>query len=603
MSGVFYPGLACVFTLRFDEVLLNGSIPAPGSAQSLAKRGSLIAGPPSKKADLLEGARDRLTKRLGVVPKTASLELPGYRQAPKFSLSFLWRDLPIDPRAVRALGVEIYVGAVDPGQFSRTMLFRSEFGRLAASLLEKPDNLMLVGVADSVTTDFGDKGSELVVEGRGLQGIFLDARIHEDSLKDLQVRQPIDDLVRELLSRAGLSAKVPVEADPPSEWPGGQIPGVATDEVVTRINKGAKGTDAKMPASGDSSSMHFWDAVVQFCYLVGAVPYFEGHTLRLRPATSLYERKKRAAAGTTPFRPNRPRSVRTSKGQEESFSIRRMVYGANLSRFRLERKTAGASKLPTVRVVCNDPDAAEGGQGQVLEAQWPEDTATNSQKASDVAPSGSESKQEKMTVPVYGIKSKVRLRQIARALYEEAARGELSGTASSKDLASLAGDNADADLLRLRPGDPVEFLVDASGLRTFPPVIADPNVLASKSPQEAASELAEQLGDRDLADILVGTARGQFQGLQDFFHVQTVKYSWDAGSGLAVDFDFQNYMEARFDASAVKQKSSSIDDVVAAISDALDTVDEKLKAKEPKKKPVGADEPPMPPWLRGRNGR
>lgn len=601
MSTVYYPGLAAVFTLRFDEVLLNGSIPTPDSAESLGKRGSLVASLPARKAELLTGARDRLTKRVGVVPRSASLELPGYRQAPKFSLSFLWKDLPIDPRAVRALGVEIYVGVVDPAQFSRTMLFRSEYGRLAASLLEKPENLMVAGVADEVTTDFADKGSELVIEGRGLQGLFLDARVHENSLKGLQVEQPIDDLVREVLSRAGLSAKVPVQADPPEEWPGGTIPGVATKDVVTRANRGADGAGANMPQKGDSSTMQFWDLVTQFCFLVGAVPYFEGHVLRLRPAQSLYERKRRAAAGQTPFRPNRPRSVRGVDGKDEQFAIRRMVYGRNLSRFRLSRKTAGASKLPTVRVVCNDPDAAEGGAGQVLEARWPEKTATDSEKATDVAPSGSQSKQEDMTVPVYGIKSIVRLRQIARALYEEVARGELSGSASTKDLASLSGGNEDADLLRLRPGEPVEFLVDATGLRTFPPIVSDANMLAAKSPKEAVAELAEQLGDRDLAEVLVGTARGQFQGLQDFFHVQTVKYSWDAASGIAVDFDFQNYVEARVDAAA--KPSQSLDDVVTALSDALDDAAEKLKAKEPKKAPVGKPEVPLPPWLAGRKGR
>lgn len=601
MSAVYYPGLAAVFTLRFDEVLLNGTIPPPDSAASLGKRGSLLAGPQSRKAELLNGARDRLTKRVGVVPKTASLELPGYRQAPKFSMSFLWKDLPIDPRAVRALGVEIYVGVVDGAQFGRTMLFRSEFGRLAATLLEKPENLMMAGVADEVTTDFGDKGSELVIEGRGLQGLFLDARVHERSLKDLQVEQPIDDLVREVLSRAGLSARVPVRADPPSEWPGGAIPGVATRDVVTRANRGADGAGASMPQKGDSSTMQFWDLVTQFCFLVGAVPYFEGHVLRIRPAQSLYERRRRAAAGQTPFQPNRPRAVRKADGKEEQFSIRRMVYGRNLNRFRLSRKTAGASKLPTVRVVCNDPDAERGGAGQVLEARWPEDSASDSQKASDVAPSGSQSKQEDMTVPVYGIKSLVRLRQIARALHEEVARGELTGSASTKDLASLGGDNADADLLRLRPGDPVEFLVDATGLRTFPPIVSDANGLAAKSPKEAAAELAAQLGDADLAEVLVGTSRGQFQGLQDFFHVQTVKYSWDSSAGIAVDFDFQNYVEARVDAAPAP--SRSIDDVVAALSDALDSAAEKAKAREPKRAAVGEQAPPVPPWLAGRRGR
>lgn len=548
MSGVYYPALAVRFTLRFDELLLTGSkTPPPKNVTMLAvdAKTSSFVGPASPKIALLSGAADRLSRAVGIVPKTCSFELPGYRQAPKFSMTLLWKDLPLDPRAVRALGVEIYVGAISSEDFSRSMLVKDRGGALGAKLLTVPENLLMVGTADTISTDFGERGSEISIEGRGLQGLFLDARIVPDTLKDLPVELPINELVVILLTRAGLSGKVPITCDPASTWPGGVIPHVASKDVVTRINKGKDGTKAASPTKGDSSTVLFWDIVTNFCFLVGAVPYFEGHTLRIRPAVSLYQRKALAKSGVTPFKNSKPRTVKTQVGSE-SFSLRRMVYGRNLLNFKMSRKLAGASKLPTIRVVCNDPDAAEGGKGQVLEAQWPPKEAASKQKTTNVAANGGESQQELMTVPVYGIKSQVRLEQIAHAMYEEIARGELSGSTSTKDLASLAGDNSDADLLRLRPGDPVEFLVDASGLRAYPPIISDANLMAAKSPEEATADLAERLGDRDLAELLVGTSRGQFQGLQDFFHVQTVKYSWDVSSGLAVDFDFQNYIEARY---------------------------------------------------------
>ena len=546
MSAVYYPGCAVVFTLRFDELLLNGKVPPPKNAQELATPGiNDIIGPPSPKIALLSGAADRLSKKVGVIPKTASFELPGYRQAPKFNMTLAWRDLPLDPRAVRALGVEIYVGSLSADQFSRNMLFKDSPG-LAASLLTSPDNLILAGTCDSIDTGFDEHGSVLTLEGRGLQGIFLDARIHNESLLDLPVVQPIGALVEALLARAGMGGKVPVEVEAATEWPGGKEPQVATQDVVTRVNKGRDGNKAEMPTKGDSSTILFWDLVVNFCFLVGAVPYFEGHTLRIRPAVNLYQRQAQAKLGKTPFLNSKPRTVRTDKGSEQ-FSLRRMVYGSNLLNFRLSRKLAGSSKLPTIRVVCNDPDAETPGKGQVLEAQWPPKDAEDKQKTSSVAPNGGESKEELMTIPVYGIKDITRLTQIAHALYEEICRNEISGSASTKDLASLGGGNGDTDLLRLRPGDPVEFLVDATGLRGFPPIVSDANLLASQSPEEATRLLAEQLGDRDLAALIVGTSRGQFQGLQDFFHVQTVKYGWAVESGIAVDFDFQNYVEARYE--------------------------------------------------------
>lgn len=580
MSEVYYPLVAVIFTMRFDELLLNGGIPKLVNAESLGKQGGASGGPPSEKPALLSGAKDRLSKKIGIIPRTASLELPGYRQAPKFNLAMAWRDLPLDPRAVRALGVEIYVGTVKSDAFARTMLFKDDYSKVVKELTDNPDNLMLAGVTDTINTSFNEKGSELTLEGRGLQGIFLDARVHPESLKDLKVDQDIESLIDTLLSRCGLSNKIPVKADPADQWPNKQLPKVAAADFISRVNKGRDGNKTHATPKGDNSTMSFWDIATWYCYLVGAVPYFEGHTLRIRPAVNLYKVQQ---SDKTPFKDGKKRSEK--KGGKE-FSIRRMVYGRNLASFNLSRKTAGASKLPTVRVVCVNPDAGRG-KDKLLEVRYPADSADDKQKATDVSPDGSQSKQELMTVPVHGITSKVRLGEIAQALYEEIARGEISGTASTKDLASLGGDNEDADLLHLRPGDPVDFFVDASGLRVFPPVISEANNLAAQSPAEAKRLLAEQLGDRDLAELIIDTSRGQFQGLQSTFHVQTVKYSWDVNNGVGVDFDFQNYVEARFDRQAKQQTPS---DVAFNISNALDDIETKLKKQQPSKSSVATTE-------------
>ena len=39
------------------------------------------------------------------------------------------------------------------------------------------------------------------------------------------------------------------------------------------------------------------------------------------------------------------------------------------------------------------------------------------------------------------------------------------------------------------------------------------------------------------------------QRLQRAFRVKTVKYGWDKDTGISIDFDFENYVEARYGGS------------------------------------------------------
>lgn len=93
----------------------------------------------------------------------------------------------------------------------------------------------------------------------------------------------------------------------------------------------------------------------------------------------------------------------------------------------------------------------------------------------------------------------------------------------------------------------MEFLVDATGLRGLPPVVSALNDQSALSLEEAVKDVATRFGDADLARVLVGTARGEFQRLQTVFRVSGVRFDWDSESGVKIDFDFQNYIETRFD--------------------------------------------------------
>lgn len=568
---IYYPAMAVNLTLRFDEALFKGNTPSPaqsgqtdlladigdgagldGSA-ALANRDVVSQrtaggpGAPTGRVGLLDGADGNLSHVLAVIPTQGSFELPSFRQASKFSLNFSFRDFPVDPRALRSVGVEIYLGTIAAPDFARGMLGeKTRGGRLASQLVLSPANLMLAGTADSVDSGHSGKTSEVVIEGRGLQGIFLDAKVLPAALRKLRSDQPINEFVSQLLGLDPLGKKVPVRINP-DEWDTG-VPKTLPPEILTRINASASGEDSRMNMKGDPSTqggISVWDIVTNACFLVGAVPYFIGHELWIRPSRGIFQQRNAAIVGGTPFKGGRARTIQTAAGPVD-ISYRKMVYGRNLTEVRLTRKFGGV-KVPTVKCVSVDTSSAQRGASRLVEAEWPEASETAA-RTGTVSPSGDASRTDVLTIPIQGIKDKTRLAVIARQIYEEVGRGELGGKASSSALASLGGDNDDADLLHLRPGDAMELLVDAGGLTSFPPVVSELNAQSAQSPAEAINALTERLGgNRKLAEVLVGTARGSFTPLQNVFRVDTSRYTWDISRGIAVDFDFRNYVTVRSD--------------------------------------------------------
>lgn len=544
MPEIFYPSFAVNLVLRFDEQLM-GLPQTPGqSAEDLANAIMSPVGQARDGAGALKAIKDKLTAVFAIVPTRASLELPGYRQAPKFSLSFLFKDFPVDPRVLRAVGVEIFIGTVPAGDFAKGMRGFDVNGRLASQVLLTPANLRSAGVVDSIVTEHDDKGSSVTMEGRGLQGIFLDGKIDPKTLSRIDPTKPIHNVVEQVLSLAPIGAKIPVAVDP-TEWPFGVIPAPMDEGIFTRANLGSDGASPSASMTGDANKLNFWDVITRVCFLVGAVPYFDGHTLRVRPARSLY---RQVTGGTTPFAGGVPRRIPTRDNRSSmTVNHRLMIFGRNIERLKFERKMAGAALRPTVVCVSVDTSSTARGKDRLIQAQWPPANETDA-TTTRVAPSGDSAAKDVLRIPIPGVRSKERLLQVAQDVYEEIGRGELSGSCESKDLSSFGGSNSDTDMLRLTPGDAVEFLTDASGISTIPPVVSELNALAAQSVQEAEDAVARRLGGRkDLARALVGAARGTFKNLQNVFRVNTVRYSWGIQEGIGVDFDFQNYIESRND--------------------------------------------------------
>ena len=262
--SVYYPAVVVKLVIRFDEALLSGSTPSPKSAADTAKAGVSPMGGPSQQAAMFDDGTDGLSHTLVAVPKSGSIELPSYRQTPKFNLTFAYKDLPLDPRAIRAMAARIYIGTIKASDFSSGMrglkvnLTSSEGSRLASQLTLKPENLMLVGLVDNLTADHNDKGSEVTIDG--ISGALLDSKISAEHIKELKLDKPINEVVAQICSFYPQGDKIPVRiaAD---EWKGG-VPPTAPEGIIDRNNKGQDGKKQNFnPMKSDPNSQAYWDLI------------------------------------------------------------------------------------------------------------------------------------------------------------------------------------------------------------------------------------------------------------------------------------------------------------------------------------------------------
>ena len=476
------------------------------------------------------------------VPVKCGVTLTHPRQAGTFNLTFDFREFPVDPRLLRAVGVEIHMGCVSPENYARGMGGeRDSSGRPLSILKTRLDivdpfkgdaavdgsTLLMFGTADRWFVKHDAQGSTVQIEGRDTRAIFIDAKIPVGAVSKIDLRNPIDRVIADVI------ATVPTEYDldldvftDAGEWPGGFVPSPGDVDGLTRVRLSSSGSKPKStPSNGERAN--YWDLITNYCNLVGAVPYIRENALWIRPCRSIFDVVTDDTIDT-PFAGGKPRMV-----NGELLRVRRMVWGRNLKSLAFDRKFNGKI-VPTIKTVAIDDQVS--GEQRLLFGQWPP-------KDSPAAQAKGEG--DELRVPVPGVRSKERLDAIARDIYEEIGRGEMGGTAETDNLASFGGGFDDPDLVRLRPTDPIEFVVDARQLRSISPLVSELNEVERRTFEEEVKILYQKLGDRDVARVLVATARGAIVDMLSFYQVTECRFDWGSASGIKIAFDFQNYVVSR----------------------------------------------------------
>ncbi len=596
--AVFRPSCVVNFAITFDESLLpNPNLPTPLSVDDTAVTPSTPVGLTPQPPQFLSTGSN-VSFVMARVPKSLTLELPGYRQAGTFAFTIDWRDLPIDPRAVRACSIEVHTGAISDANFAAGIRQVPSVGNPRKSILQtakfgaaqNAQTLRLVGTVDEWDVLHDKNGSEVSIRGRDMRALLLDTPIGTDPVRankfltTIDLSQTIDVVVRQILALNPLFGQFNVQVNS-AEWPNSQLPSPGDTKIIPRSRQGAK-PSAKKPARPTLPSgldkINFWDLVVKFCYLCGAIPYFQGTTLIIRPSRSIYDQQRAVFNPLipTPFANAEPRwtDAQTGKPLDQPIAVRKLLYGRDVESMGFNRKLAGYQRPKVVRAVgINSDNDGKALEANFISGTWPSSGPT-AKLTTKMSPSATQAEEEILNIPVHGITDVARLQEIARAVYEEIGRGEMGGTAESPNLASFGGDNSDPDLLRLGPGDGIFLDVNIAAQKGSNPLIAT-LIDTQRTPYAMQVQTVAAMlgGDTNLANAIVATSRGQVGQLQRFFRVSTVHYAWSTGH-MKVSFDFQNYVVAR--------------NQVATVSSTPGTV---ATAPSAKKQPANIVKQPPPP--------
>jgi hypothetical protein len=546
---VYRPSCLVKLNARFDTAYLPATDP-PGTTSLQQPRAEVQQ---AGNTTALTGAKnDGLTEQIVVRPISASVEVPSPREAGRFSLEFLYRDFPVDPRMFSAIACEVYLGGVSADKSAQGIGGQGYgLGNNPALVSLTDENLVVVGIVDEVRVRHDGQMSRVTLEGRDLRGVLLDSPAPAALFTQLDLRKPIQNVVRQILDKHPFGSTLslwyfPDEWKVPGEGFFGIPPSPYSSDGSTRVRLGATGRESKgTPKTGEEVS--FWDLITNYCFLCGVLPYFSGNKLLLRRARSYWSQ-----LGT----------------------VRGMIYGRDVLNLEINRRFQGSNGLKgrAVMVTSIDTDSTQRGNARLKEVVWgptildannPDNRGTTKTgkavktheaalppgqttrpQVGQISPSGLVGYTDVIRIPVSGIKSETQLLEVAKAVYEEIGRGEMSGAFETCNLATYGRPDFEADLLKLRPGDAVRIQVDERLSTGQAPAVSPLQKDATTAAAERIREMTSRGIPARMAAAIAQSAERGVPALAPVFRAKHVKFDYSVTTGVKITCDFENYVEA-----------------------------------------------------------
>ena len=510
---------------------------------------------------------DKLTVLCDIRSHRLSLDLNGIRTADTFSATIDFKDMPFDPRIVRSIAVEIYLGTITPANHAASS-DRTD-GASTRSLLPDFDeargisNLRFMGWADKHVLDIpSDETAVVELEGRDFLADLLDADMPPGLVLDdtVQLDEGIAKFLATLPAARGLAIRA-VGISPPV--PSGLRP---------RHARARGGAEPRRSQQAEEAS--YWDYALDAVEKLGFIAYVDIVSRPgRRPQPTVIIQEPRNLLGMHAVRDDDPFRAGRRVG-DEILNVRRIVHGRNVETLTIERKF-GKHRANGIEVRAFDPQTKS-----TRIARYPPDSArprnTTGERATHVSPGNSGADSRYTVFVVADIIDQATLERRARSIFDQVARQEVAFKIATQDLASFGGDNEDPDLLDLRSGDPIELV--------FARQLFDPRALTATTQAELATHDPDDrvaflvaLGyPAETAAAIASRLRGE--DLYPVFRTRNVRFDLDATSdqpALKVELDATNFL-------TIREDSAELESTPAAVSDhGADVLRGRTREREP----------------------
>jgi hypothetical protein len=485
---------------------------------------------PSKlRPSLLSIGGDSMTQPItGIIPLRATLAINGIRTASTLTLEIAFSDLPVEPRMVRGVAVDFYLGTVTASDFAAGIAGQT---RTTSTGEREPLNIIPTEYVDG----FGRQRTNLrfsgwvdeweVVWSEGAPIVRLQCRDNGSILIDTEAppmltidpKLPLDKAFAKYLAVFPQFAGISVQYLPA----GTQAPAYqsAAQKASFRTPFG--------PPGMMGGKMSVLDYLSDIAAHLGLVVRFDGMT-----STLIIQMPRTIYSNKFPKREEDPYAREGVNGR--ALPYRLFVYGRNVAEFSMKRKyTVAGPKTIEVRsystklkryLVVRYPFKAERLERGLPGVILPDETIAQ------------------FFFP--GIEDLSTLRKIAQAIYEQLGRNEIELNLRTRDLGSFGGSALDPDVLDLKAGDTIQFEV-TEDVQTAQLNIAS-EVEQAQTTQARAAEYMRKLGYTDEFAQAYGVAR-QNAVMQPYFRVKRIDFGWDIERGLDIAITAINYIELRGD--------------------------------------------------------
>lgn len=544
----YYPSARVRFIIRFEDFGATDVPPPPVKPPHLLKGtkdssieqlkvvnegGRLVLLGPGDDPNSLGGPQDQHASSDGrtfvvdgILPQRATHCRNGIRQGSTLSVDVSYADFPFDPRAIRSVAVEYFLGCVTPEDYQRGIegeprADATPYGSLSYAIV--PDgyvdpygrqrtNLRFQGWVDEWENEW-PADDVPVVRLQCTDNTRLPLEQDAPPKLTIGTEKPLDEAVAEYLSNFPQFRGLSVE----------YRPAVSRDRVPTLKASLAKTKyQPNLGPAPSGSKLKVWDYITDVAGSVGHVCYIDGTVVVLQRARTLYD-------GSLPARPDDPFVGRVLPSGRR-LDRRLYVYGHNLAEMSTVRKFATAL-AQNIEVRSYDTR-----NKTTIVARFPE----KADRQSNPRP-GDANGQKWQVIRVTGVTDKATLQLIAQSTYEQLGRRELGVHAVTKNLGSFGGDGLDPDALDLMPGDAVDVEVKREP--------SDQPSTVESIEEQMRARPAEYLRGLGYSAALASAYAEAVQGigLASTFRTRAVTTEWDNDEGVTIDLELTNYIEVRSD--------------------------------------------------------